>query len=92
MITIRPQLLADAQSRKSVSVMLLNLKPIRTRIEQVINSLPSKDSKNTEILVTSKTKKIDSANVEITISVRIPSRGPGGGDPPHPPKKAFIWE
>lgn len=85
---ITPRLLDDAAKPASTKVMLYDLKQIRQNIEQGIKSF----GKRTSLLITSQTKKIDADTVEITITVQHHPRGPGGGDPSHPPKKAFAWE
>jgi hypothetical protein len=85
---ITPRLLDDVPKPKSTKVMLYDLKPIRESIEHGIRSF----GKRTNVLINSTTKNIDTDTVEITITVQHHPRGPGGGDPPHPPKKAFAWE
>ncbi len=70
-------------------VLLYNLKQVRTRIEQAINSFPKERPR---VLITVKPAVIkdppphDNRSVEITISMK---QGKGGPDdlPPHPPRK-----
>jgi len=85
---ITPRLLSDAEQPKFTNVMLYDLKPIRETIEQGIKSF----GKRTNLLITNARNNVDADTVEITITIQHHPRGPGGGDPPHPPKKAFAWE
>jgi hypothetical protein len=85
---ITPRLLEDPQEPKSTKVMLYDLKPIRESIQQAIKSC----GKQTNVVVTNTTKTVDTHTIEVTITVQHHPRGPGGGDPSHPPKKAFAWE
>ena len=86
---ITPRLLNDVPETKSTKVMLYDLKPIRESIEHGIRSFGNR----TGLQITTTTKNTDAGTVEITITVvHLPPRGPGGGDPPHPPKKVFAWE
>jgi hypothetical protein len=87
-LTIKPRFRKDDKDDKKI-VALFDLKPIRRRIEQAINSFP-RERRN--ILITVTTKKIGLTTVDITISMQAPSRPPDGGTPAHPPKREIIWQ
>ena len=86
-LTIKPRF------RKAGNVDVVNLKPIRTKIEQAIKSFPTgaKDRSNPDIIITSRTNKMTSKTVEITISVDKQDPPPTGGTPAHPPKRVILW-
>jgi hypothetical protein len=85
---ITPRLLEDPLEPKSTKVMLYDLKPIRESIQEAIRSC----GKHTNVVITTTTKNIDAHTLEVAVNVQHHPRGPGGGDPAHPPKKAFLWE
>jgi hypothetical protein len=75
-LTITPRLSKDKK------VVVLNLKPIRTRIEQAIRSFPRKAN----VVISSTTKKIDRMTVDVMIRVQDVPKPPGNGAA-HPPRK-----
>ena len=83
-LTIKPQRRTDNRKK----VVSYNLKRLKTRIEQVINSFP-KDRPH--VLITAKTKDISGPrrSVEITITMTQAFGGPDD-TPPHPPRKV-VW-
>jgi hypothetical protein len=86
---ITPKLLQEVnQQTSSTTFMLYDLTPIRESIQQAIESCDTQ----TDVTITSTSKKVDTHNVQITVNVQHNPRSPGGGDPSHPPKKAIVWE
>jgi hypothetical protein len=90
-LTIEPH--RQRQLRRFSNVDVVNLKPIRTKIEQAIKSFRTgaPDRSNPDIVITSTTNKMTSKTVEITISVDKQDPPPNGGTPAHPPKRVILW-
>jgi hypothetical protein len=78
-LTITPRL------RKDHKFALVNLKPIKTRIEQAIKSFPRK----ADIVISSTTKQIDRMTVDVMVRVQDVPKPPENGGA-HPPRK-IVW-
>jgi hypothetical protein len=85
-LTIEPSYRKGTRGVGTGPITLFNLKPIRRRIAQVIGTFPIKD---TNIIITIRTKKTDAITFDITITVQGPPRPPDD-KPPHPPRKEII--
>jgi hypothetical protein len=87
-LTIKPRF------RKAGNFDEVNLKPIRTRIEQAIKSFPTgaPNRKEADLQITSTTNGLGSKTVVITIRVQKLNPPPNGGTPVHPPKRVILWQ
>ena len=88
MNTIKPKLLQQVEDTEKTTLMLYDLTPIRESIQNAIDSLNTQ----TDVQITITSKTVDTQYIQITVTVQHHPRGPGGGDPSHPPKKAIVWE